>query len=139
MTTETSAQANAPEPAESSPQPSTEAAVSSPDVAPPLSPALVAAALAAKPALAAVPRAMPILRTRKQIAAAASVEQAETRARWKQAVPVASTLWPKLDPAQLAGIHGNLNKLAGMIQMRYQTTREVADAQVAAFVAKTTI
>ncbi|WP_420464471.1 hypothetical protein [Panacagrimonas sp.] len=84
-----------------------------------------------------MPRAMPVMRTRKQIAAAASVEQAEERARWKRALPTATSLWPKLDPAQLAGVHGNLNKLAGMIQLRYQTTREVADAQVAAFLVKT--
>lgn len=78
-----------------------------------------------------------VLRTRKQIQAAAISEQAELRANWKRSLPRAQQTWSKIDARELADAQGNLHRLAGLVQLRYRTTREEADRQVAAFVADT--
>ena len=76
-----------------------------------------------------------VLRTRQQRQAAEIAEQAQTRASWKRAMPGAQLRWPKLDQIELVQSLGNKNRLAGLVQLRYQLTREQADQQVAEFLA----
>lgn len=84
------------------------------------------------PASVTVPK---VLRTRKQLQAAAVSELALLHANWKRAIPGAQLRWPKLDPVELAQARGNMHRLAGLVQLRYQLTREQADQQVAEFLA----
>jgi hypothetical protein len=76
-----------------------------------------------------------VRRSRKQIHAASVAQEAEMLRRWRQALPLAGTTWTRLSPDELRISRGNVHKLAGLIQLRYQTTREESDRQVAAFIA----
>jgi hypothetical protein len=72
-------------------------------------------------------------RSRKQLQAEEVARVALIQKRWSAAVPKASTLWSRLSPDELRLSRGNVHKLAGLIQLRYGTTREDSDSQVAAF------
>lgn len=74
-----------------------------------------------------------VARTRKQVQAAEMATQAAILSRWKGLLADAHTTWPKLPSEELAQVRGNLNKLAGMVQLRYQLNREEADLQVKSF------
>lgn len=74
-----------------------------------------------------------VARTRKQVQAAEMASQAAVLSRWKNMLPDAQTTWPKVPSEELAQVRGNLNKLAGMVQLRYKLNREDADQQVKAF------
>lgn len=87
------------------------------------------------PAPAAAPAAGHVVRTRKQIQTAEANDRAQVLAHWKQVTPKAQAKWPKLDPVELAQARGNRHRLAGLVQMRYQLSREQADQQVAEFFA----
>ena len=50
-------------------------------------------------------------------------------------MPSAQLRWPRLDPVELVQARGNTHRLAGLVQLRYQLTREQADQQVAEFLA----
>ncbi|MGH8517388.1 MAG: hypothetical protein ACREUE_08000 [Panacagrimonas sp.] len=76
-----------------------------------------------------------VLRTRKQLQAAAINEQALVRAAWKRQLPVAQLKWPRIDAVELSQARGNVHRLAGLVQMRYQVSREMADQQVKEFFA----
>lgn len=80
-------------------------------------------------------RTPPVLRTRKQIQTAAMADQSAQRLKWKAMVPAAHSTWSKLETQELAQLQGNVHRLAGLIQLRYRTSREEADQQVAAFLA----
>lgn len=80
-------------------------------------------------------RTAPVLRTRKQIQTAAMADQSAQRLKWKAMVPAAQSTWSKLETQELMQMQGNVHKLAGLIQLRYRTSREEADQQVAAFLA----
>jgi hypothetical protein len=73
-------------------------------------------------------------RSRKQVEAASAAQEAEMLRRWRVALPLAGTTWTRLSPDELRTSRGNVHKLAGLIQLRYQTTREESDRQVAAFI-----
>jgi len=81
------------------------------------------------------PTAPIVVRTRKQQQAAAEHEQAQLRAHWKRVMPGAQAKWPRLDPQELTLARGNRHRLAGLVQLRYQLSREQADQQVAEFFA----
>lgn len=95
----------------------------------------------APPSDTAAPRPDPhrpapqVLRTRKQLQAAAINEQAQVRATWKRQMPGAQLKWPRIDAVELVQARGNIHRLAGLVQMRYQLSREQADQQVAEFMA----
>ena len=66
---------------------------------------------------------------------AAMADQSAQRLKWKAMVPAAQSTWSKLETQELMQMQGNVHKLAGLIQLRYRTSREEADQQVAAFLA----
>lgn len=74
-----------------------------------------------------------IARTRKQIQAAEMADQAAVLTRWKNMLGDARTQWPKVPPEELLLVKGNVNKLAGMVQLRYKLDRVEADLQVKTF------
>ena len=76
-----------------------------------------------------------VVRTRQQRQAAMMSEQAQVQAHWKRVMPSAQLRWPRLDPVELVQARGNTHRLAGLVQLRYQLTREQADQQVAEFLA----
>lgn len=88
--------------------------------------------VAESPATAAKPLPY-IARTRKQVQAAEMAEQAAVLTRWKNLLADARTTWPKVPPEELSLVRGNVHKLAGMVQLRYQLTRQDADLQVKTF------
>ncbi len=55
---------------------------------------------------------------------------------WKQQVGSAKILWGKLTDDEILRTEGQIQKLAGLVQERYAITREIADQQVAEFMAK---
>lgn len=74
-----------------------------------------------------------VARTRKQIQTAELAEQAAVRDRWKNLLPDARSNWPKVPAEELLLVRGNVHKLAGMVQLRYQLSRQEADLQVKTF------
>lgn len=74
-----------------------------------------------------------VARTRKQVQAAEMASQAAVLSHWKAMLPDAHTTWPKVPSEELAQVRGNINKLAGMVQLRYKLSREDADLQVKTF------
>lgn len=55
--------------------------------------------------------------------------------KWKQHAGAAKVLWGKLTDDEILQTEGQLEKLAGIIQERYAISREIADKQVADFMA----
>ncbi|PRY96330.1 uncharacterized protein YjbJ (UPF0337 family) [Jezberella montanilacus] len=55
---------------------------------------------------------------------------------WKQQVGAAKILWGKLTDDEILRTQGQTQKLVGIIQERYAISREIADQQVADFMAK---
>jgi hypothetical protein len=88
---------------------------------------------AASPATIARPEQV---RTRKQAAASLLAEGIATKARWKALVAPARTAWPKLSVDELKTVHGDVHRLAGLVQLRCQLSREESDRQVKAFFAQ---
>lgn len=80
--------------------------------------------------IAAVPR------TRKQISASLLADGLALKARWKTLIADAKSVWPKISAEELASAHGDIHRLAGMVQLRCQLSREESDRQVKAFFAK---
>ena len=60
----------------------------------------------------------------------------EVAGLWKQQVGSAKILWGKLTDDEILKTEGQIEKLAGIVQERYAVTREIADQQVAKFMAK---
>lgn len=60
----------------------------------------------------------------------------ELKGKWKQHVGAAKIAWGKLTEDELLESHGQLEKLAGLVQERYAVTRDAADQQVKSFLAK---
>jgi len=58
--------------------------------------------------------------------------QTATFSFFNQMTPV----WPKLPHEELVQVDGNFHRLAGLVQMRQQVSREEADQQVKAFLAR---
>jgi hypothetical protein len=76
------------------------------------------------------------LRTRKQVTASLLAEGIAAKARWKTLVAPARTTWPKLSVEELRPVHGDIHRLAGLVQLRCQLSREESDRQVKAFFAQ---
>ena len=59
----------------------------------------------------------------------------ETRVngQWKQQMGMAKIVWAKLTDDELLNIEGHAEKLVGLVQERYATTRDAAQAQVNEF------
>lgn len=55
--------------------------------------------------------------------------------KWKQHAGAAKIAWGKLSDDEILKTEGQLQKLTGIIQERYAITRELADKQVADFMA----
>jgi hypothetical protein len=73
------------------------------------------------------------VRNRKQVEAEERAREAQKLQSWRKAEALAVATWTRLSPEELRSSGGNANKIAGLIQLRYQTTREDSDKQVAAF------
>ncbi len=82
----------------------------------------------------AVPAAPP--RSKRQLKANAIATERAAQARWKHMLNDARTAFSKVPPEELTKVNGNLNVLAGLVQLRYQTTRLDADQQVQRFFAE---
>ena len=72
-------------------------------------------------------------RNRKQTQAAEQAREVQIKQLWRNALPLAIATWPRLSPDELRSSGGNVHKLAGLIQLRYQASRVDSDEQVAAF------
>jgi uncharacterized protein YjbJ (UPF0337 family) len=62
-----------------------------------------------------------------------SVDQ--LKGRWKQQVGAAKLAWGELTDDELLKTQGRRDKLSGLIQERYATTRDEADSRIKAFFA----
>ncbi|SEQ00201.1 hypothetical protein SAMN04488038_10343 [Solimonas aquatica] len=71
--------------------------------------------------------------TKNQLRAAAQAEARAVKEQWLSLLAPAKATWAKLHPQELAGVEGNFHKLAGLVQLRYQLSREESDRQVNAF------
>lgn len=60
----------------------------------------------------------------------------EMKGKWKTYVGEAKVLWGKLTDDELLQTEGHAQKLAGLVQQRYSTTREAAEKQVHDFLNK---
>ena len=74
--------------------------------------------------------------TKAQLKAAAKAETRALRGRWRSVQAEARSVWAKLQPEELARTDGNFHMLAGLVQMRYQLSRQESDRQVSAFLAQ---
>ena len=72
-------------------------------------------------------------RSRKQTEADVRTREAQLLQLWRKAVPLAAAAWPRLSPDELRASRGNVHRLAGLIQLRYQASRQDSDQQVADF------
>ena len=72
-------------------------------------------------------------RNRKQVEAEEKARQTQLLQSWRRAEPLALDTWKRISSEELRSSAGNVHKLAGLIQLRYQTSREESDQQVAAF------
>lgn len=83
------------------------------------------------------PGLVPALVTRalsnKQVKAATIANERLAQKRWKIMLPEARAAWTKVPPEDLTRVNGNIHVLAGLIQLRYHTTRQDADQQVQQF------
>lgn len=75
-------------------------------------------------------------RTRKQISASLLADGLALKARWKTLIADAKSVWPKISTEELASAQGDIHRLAGMVQLRCQLSREESDRQVKAFFEK---
>lgn len=82
----------------------------------------------------AVPAAPP--RSKRQLKANAIAAERAAQARWKHMLNDARAAFSKIPPEELTRVNGNLNVLAGLVQLRYHTTRLDADQQVQRFFAE---
>lgn len=71
--------------------------------------------------------------TKNQLKAAALAEARAVKAQWRTLIADAKATWAKIHPQELASVEGNFHRLAGLVQMRYQVSREESDRQVNAF------
>jgi len=55
--------------------------------------------------------------------------------KWKQSVGSAKVFWANLTDDEILKTEGQVEKLTGIVQERYGIAREVADKQVADFMA----
>jgi len=75
-------------------------------------------------------------RTNTQIKASAIADNIAITAKWRTLVGEARTVWEKVPAEDLAKVNGNFHKLAGLVQLRYQVSREESDRQVRDFFGK---
>ena len=55
------------------------------------------------------------------------------RSKWRELVGTAKTVWDELTVAELISSEGDAQKLANLIQERYEMTHEEAEKQVVSF------
>lgn len=77
--------------------------------------------------------AIKLPRTNNQIKAAVIADGVAAKAKWKTLLAEAKSVWTKVPPEDLAKVDGNFYKLAGLVQLRYQVSREESDRQVKSF------
>lgn len=61
------------------------------------------------------------------------MNQDTIKGQWKQLVGKAKTTWGKLTDDELLKIEGNAQRLTGLVQERYGSSREEAEKQVKKF------
>ncbi len=71
--------------------------------------------------------------TKSQLRALANAEAQARVAKWKTLIAVAGATWSKLHTVELNRSNGDVNVVAGLVQMHYRISRQDADAQVKAF------
>ncbi|MBD2838863.1 CsbD family protein [Pseudomonas sp. JM0905a] len=55
------------------------------------------------------------------------------KSKWRELVGTARTVWDELTVAELISCEGDAQKLANLIQERYEMTHEEAEKQVVSF------
>ncbi|TJY58907.1 hypothetical protein E4T66_15030 [Sinimarinibacterium sp. CAU 1509] len=75
-------------------------------------------------------------RTQNQIRASMLTDRAAGKAHWKTLIADAKLTWPQISTEELATVHGERNRLAGIVQLRCHLSREATDIQVRAFLDK---
>lgn len=71
--------------------------------------------------------------TKNQLRATNLANGRAWKTQWRAMSMAAATVWPRLHPEDLARSEGDFHKLAGVIQQRYQLSREESNRQVLAF------
>lgn len=71
--------------------------------------------------------------SKKQIRAALIANERLAQKRWKLMLADARSTWNKVPPEDLTRVNGNIHMLAGLVQLRYHTSRQDADRQVQEF------
>jgi hypothetical protein len=74
--------------------------------------------------------------SKRQIKASALEDERAANKRWKTMLPDAKVAWAKVSSEELAKVNGNVHVLAGLIQLRYHTSRQDADQQVQLFLSQ---
>ena len=72
-------------------------------------------------------------RTRSQIRATAIADGLAAKAKWKTLIGEARAVWEKVSSEELAKVDGDFHRLAGLIQLRHQISREESDRQARDF------
>lgn len=75
-------------------------------------------------------------RTKNQLKASALADGLALKAKWKTLIPAAKAKWDKLHAEELEKVDGSVHRLAGLVQLRQQLSRDETDRQVAAFMAQ---
>ena len=72
-------------------------------------------------------------RTRSQVRASAIADGLAAKDKWKTLIGEARAAWEKVSSDDLAKVDGDFHRLAGLIQLRYQISREESDRQARDF------
>lgn len=79
--------------------------------------------------------ATPALQITKQNTASLVGNRLAMKARWRTVLGAARATWHRISGVELAMVEGNINTLAGLVQLRTDVSREESDSQVKAFFA----
>ena len=71
--------------------------------------------------------------TKSQLRALAAAELQARVTKWKTLLAVAGSTWPKVHATELSRSQGDINVLAGLVQLHQRVSRQDADSQVKAF------
>ncbi|EIT71807.1 MULTISPECIES: hypothetical protein [Hydrocarboniphaga] len=71
--------------------------------------------------------------TKSQLRAHADAIEQARFAKWKTVLGIAGTTWSKVHATELSRSNGDINVLAGLVQLRHALSRQEADSQVKAF------
>ena len=75
-------------------------------------------------------------RTKNQLKATALADAAAVKVKWKSLLGEAGKVWSLVPTGDLTRVDGNVHVLAGLVQLRYNISRQESDRQVKDFMEK---